>query len=521
MKKLLITLLFLVSIAYAQNISITKVDIDRAFALPQGSKLFDNTVFSASDTLLVRRNNYITSRLSKFQGSLLSINLVNGIYVGRIIKNDIAYYELKPGTISGTYSFRKLDATNILSEMVVENTVAYKKFVNSGGSKASITNIPSIEELEKIVSQPTIEEIKEGAKWADNIPVEDEIGWACLFLDFDGQFVNSSMWNFGTPFYCEPVSFVNNQDSINYIVNRVKALYYPFRVTVTADSTKYFAAPLSQRMRIIVTPPAAGQSGGTTAIGYVTSFTWGDNTPSFVFYGPGRIQNLPQAAFSTTWIGGTTMGNFRQSKYDSVACTLQQAGSNGFGTGETSWAPIMGGTGWTRNVWTWGFGPTPNGCTFRQDNIQVLITQNGFGYRRTSTSPQNLTTQKMSRGLGSGDFAVMQPNFIPVGNDSASFKIDISKIGVTTITASPKSFGPSNFNATMKVGCRLYSESGTLVAQSAVNDASLSGVIQQTIAPGTYYLIVYKDELPQTTAPAFYLPRGGYGQYGFFSVTMD
>jgi len=54
MKKLLTTLLFLVSIAYAQNISITKVDIDRAFGLPQGSKLYA-IVFSTaiSESILV------------------------------------------------------------------------------------------------------------------------------------------------------------------------------------------------------------------------------------------------------------------------------------------------------------------------------------------------------------------------------------------------------------------------------------------------------------------------------------
>jgi len=519
MKKILFTFLFLISIVYAQNIAITKADIDRVFALPQGAKLFDNAVFSATDTLLVKRSNYITSRLSKYQGALLAINIVNGVYVGRIVKNDVKYYELKPASVAPNYTFKKLDPIDILGEIESSPSIASSRFINTGGSKAAFKRMPSLEDLEKEMSQLTAEEIKEGAKWASYIPVEDETGWACVYLDMDGQFVNSSMWNYGTPFYCQPVSFVNNADSVNYVVNRIKAIMYPFRLTVTTDSTKFFAAPLSQRMRIIITPTYAWYP-SATAIAYVTSFTWGDDTPSFVFYGPGRIQNLPQATFSTTWIAGTTMGNYRQSKWDSVTCTLQQSGSNGFGSGETSWAPIMGGTGWAKNVWTFSSGPTPNGCNFRQDNIQIITTQNGFNYRRPSTTPQNLTTQKMSRGLGAGDFAVMQPNYIPVTNDSASFKILITKIGVTTITAIPRSFGAGNFNATMKVGCRLYNEAGAIVAQSAVNDASLSGVIQQTIPPGTYYLIVYKDNLPQSTAPAFYIPRG-YGQYGFFSVTMD
>jgi hypothetical protein len=526
MKKVIFILSLLFSFAYAQDIVISKTDIDRAFGLPQGSKLFENSVFSVNDTLLIKTNKYITSRLSKFQGSLLSISIVNGVYVGRILKTDLYYYDLKPGSIVGMYTFVKLNASGVESSLQTVAARLLESRINNiayGESGPSEFNYASQQDVEDQIYEESVhateEQIKEGAKWADNLPTEQTFT-ATLWLNFTGAYVNSSMWNYGTPFYCAPVSFVNNQDSINYIVNRVKALYYPFAINVTADSLVWAASPFAQRARIIITPTSAWYA-GVTAISYVGSFTWGDDTPAFVFYGPGRIQNLPQAAFSTAWVGGTTMGNYRQSKWDSTTCTLQQSGSNGYGTGEVSWAPIMGGTGWTRNVWTWANGPTPNGCTYLQDNLTVLRNNNGFGYRNGSAIPQNLLSQDSSRAVGAGELAVMQPNFIPVGNDSATFKIQITKLGTTTITAFPKSFGANNFNAGMKLECRLYNESGVMVAQSDTTVTNtLNGVISQAVPPGIYYLVVRKGELPQSIAPAFFISRG-YGQYGFFSVTMD
>jgi len=35
----------------------------------------------------------------------------------------------------------------------------------------------------------------------------------------------------------------------------------------------------------------------------------------------------------------------------------------------------------SRNATQWNFGPTPNGCSYLQDNLSVITTTNGFGYR--------------------------------------------------------------------------------------------------------------------------------------------
>jgi len=112
---------------------------------------------------------------------------------------------------------------------------------------------------------------------------------ATIFLDFDGQTVNTPYWNGGTPFYCTPAAFTNDQ--ITSVFNQVAEDYRPFNLNITTDSTVYFAAPIAKRQRIIVTAYSAwyGNSGG---VAYVGCFNWGLEIPGFVF--SSLLGNQPQ-----------------------------------------------------------------------------------------------------------------------------------------------------------------------------------------------------------------------------------
>jgi hypothetical protein len=504
MKKLLFTIAFLFSIAYAQNISISKLDIDRIFSYSVGTKLFDNSVFSISDTLLSKPTNAVYSRLSKFQGANLSITLVNGTYKGRILKSGSVYYELAY-TNSTTYTFVKKDAKDIQSEL------SYKTF-------------PEAENLPVSTDMISLEDMKRSRELSAFLPQDNEMelaesGWACIWFDIDGTTVNSPMWNYGQPLVCAPSPWRNSADSTAYFLRRIKDFMYPFRIVVTYDSLVYAAAPVSQRIRCIVTPTGAWYSPGTLGVAYVTSFSWGDDTPFFVFQQSLNATNFLNLIETAKHEIGHPLGLYHQSKYDSTTCGLQQSLSQGYGTGELSWAPVMG---WplVRNANTWSSGPTPNGCTFLQDNLNIIISTNGFGYR-SNTPSTYISSFAEARGVGSGERSIRFANFMPVSSDSASFKIVISKLGVTTIKASPSADGgATTTRALMTMKIRLYDIRGNFVAESDDNINSISGVIQQAIAPGTYYLRVYKRDLPQSICPAFFNPRG-YGQYGWFFVTMD
>ena len=103
---------------------------------------------------------------------------------------------------------------------------------------------------------------------------------AVLFLDFDGHTVNGTSWNTSGPIFAVPSNM--NATQITEVFNRIAEDYRPFNINVTTDSTKYLAAPVKQRMRVIMTITWEwyGRAGG---VAYTNSFTWGDNTPCFVF----------------------------------------------------------------------------------------------------------------------------------------------------------------------------------------------------------------------------------------------
>jgi len=97
------------------------------------------------------------------------------------------------------------------------------------------------------------------------------------------------MWNYGTPFSCLPAVITDAE--ITEAFNRVAEDFRPFNINITTDLTKFLAAPLSQRIRIIITPNSAWYA-GVAGIAYVTSFTWGDDTPAFVL--SNKLLNNPK-----------------------------------------------------------------------------------------------------------------------------------------------------------------------------------------------------------------------------------
>jgi hypothetical protein len=135
---------------------------------------------------------------------------------------------------------------------------------------------------------------------------------ATIYLDFDGHNVNSAVWNNGVAFTCLPAGMSDIQ--ITEVFNRVSEDYRPFNINITTDSTVFYAAPLAKRIRVVVTPTSAWYT-GVGGVSYVGSFTWGDDTPCFVFcdrLGP----NIPKmVAECCSHESGHSVGLSHQSKY--------------------------------------------------------------------------------------------------------------------------------------------------------------------------------------------------------------
>lgn len=187
-----------------------------------------------------------------------------------------------------------------------------------------------------------------------------------LFLDFDGQTVNTPYWNSGLPFYCTPSGFSGTE--IQNILAEVKNDYSTFaNIKVTTDSTVYFSVPSNKRQRIIITENSAwyGRSGG---VAYADSWGWGLEVPGFVFsalLGYNQKYNWEAASHEA----GHTLGLYHQTMYD-ANCNLVAEYNSG-GNGE---APIMG-VSYYQPVGKWWVGTSIYGCSTTQNDAQIIANK--------------------------------------------------------------------------------------------------------------------------------------------------
>lgn len=301
---------------------------------------------------------------------------------------------------------------------------------------------------------------------------------ATIFLDFDGHTVQSAGWQSGTRFTCAASGMTAAQ--VTEIFNRVSEDYRPFNINVTTDSTKFLAAPLAKRVRIIITPTSAWYP-GVGGITYIGSFTWGDDTPGFVF--PDRLGSNPKyIAEACSHESGHALGLSHQSRYDSN-CNLVESYSTGTGTGETGWAPLMG-NGYYKNMTGWNDGPTPYDCSENQDNLTIIASDNGFTYR---TDDFKETLDNNTAVLNPVGFNTS--GIISTTTDKDAFKFVLTQQGVMHITATPYNIGGSNDGANLDIKVMLYNGAKTLI--KTYNPAlQMNVAIDTTLSADTYYLVV-------------------------------
>jgi hypothetical protein len=301
---------------------------------------------------------------------------------------------------------------------------------------------------------------------------------ATIFLDFDGHYVDCAFWNNGTPINCMPSTMTDNQ--VTEVFNRVAEDYRPFSVNITTDSLVFLAAPLQNRIRIIVTPTSSW-SPNVGGIAWIGSFTWGDDTPAFVFcdkLGPNNPKIVGECCSHES---GHAVGLSHQSRYGTDCNNPTEQYNSGIGTGEVSWAPIMGNS-YYKNMSGWSNGPTPYGCTNLQDNLSTIATQNGFGYRsddfdetvNTNTTPLNVSGFNVN-------------GVISTTTDVDAFQINLSQSSQININANPFSVGMNNAGANLDIKLDIFNAAGTLI-KSFDPSNSMSVMVDTILNSGTYFV---------------------------------
>ena len=322
-----------------------------------------------------------------------------------------------------------------------------------------------------------------------------------IFLDFDGHTVTGTSWNVSGPIYCAPSGLTSAQ--ITEVFNRVSEDYRPFTINVTTDSTRYWGAPAKKRIRVIVTVTSNwyGAAGG---VAFVNSFTWGDNTPCFVFSALLNY-NSKNISESASHEAGHTLGLRHQSVYNS-SCVKTSEYNSGIGAGETSWAPIMG-VGYSRNLTTWYDGPNSISCSTIQKDLDVITSSaNGVTYRSDYTS--NAFASAIPEPFTNDQFTASS---VLVKNTYQNvYKFDIPSLKLFQLSAVPFNVGAGNAGANLDLKVTLYNSS-QVALNTYTSSSTLNVLIDTSLNTGTYY---FKIEGTGNTYAPNYAIVGAYSVQG-------
>lgn len=308
----------------------------------------------------------------------------------------------------------------------------------------------------------------------------------CVLLDFDGQYVSGTAWNSGNPIDAAPSTLT---DAERYEVWQLMSEdYSPFKLNITTSEAVYNTYPANKRMRCIFTPTntAAPGYGG---VAFLNSFTWGNETPCWVFNS--GVKGAGDA-------GAHEVGHTFGLSHDGRTSPKED-----YFLGQGDWAPIMG-AGYYVPIVQWSKGEYANANQTQDDLAIIANTANGVGYR-TDDYGNTRTDAKPLSVSGTGSAFIS--GVIETTSDVDYFSF------TTTGGAVSLNINPADKHPNLDVLATLYDNAGTFITSS--NPDGLSASLSTTLAAGTYYISVtgvgYGD--PATTGYT------NYGSLGYYSIS--
>lgn len=206
-----------------------------------------------------------------------------------------------------------------------------------------------------------------------------------IYLDFTGHVTSGTRWqqgrSFTTPAFSLDSDFATFSDLERILIqdvwSRVVEDFSPFDVNVTTqeppleDLRNTGGGDARWGMRVVIGGDGNWMS-GAAGVAYLDSFNDSIDTPCFVFAGQWWREDRNFMATCISHEVGHTLGL----KHDGYNGSEYYGGR---GSGETSWGPIMGNPS-SPNLTQWSRGDY-GGATNTEDDVTIITTRNGFGYR--------------------------------------------------------------------------------------------------------------------------------------------
>lgn len=337
-----------------------------------------------------------------------------------------------------------------------------------------------------------------------------------IYLDFDGAIVEGTGWNSGAgraasydclPFDTDgdPTHFSDaEQIAMVQIWERVAEDYAPFEVDVTTEAPAAFTATTAHalitrprdRNDIALPSPSAG------GVAYVDVFGEPDYShyrPAFVYY-----SNLSSRADYVAEAVSHEVGHNLGLSHDGLA-DGRATYYAGHGSGETSWAPIMG-SAYNRHVTQWSKGGYTN-ANNPEDDLAILDSK----LARRADDAGN--TPATALALGDGTAQVSIGSVLETTTDADAFSF-LAANGSLGITLTPYRAAAQTNGGNADLTLELLDADGNVLATAAPAGLTSASLNTTLTAAGRYCVRVTTGGTgdPLASSPTGYAAYGALGQ---------
>lgn len=313
---------------------------------------------------------------------------------------------------------------------------------------------------------------------------------AVVYLDFNG---GPGPWVGWGNFVALPSGSSNAE--IRDVWQRVAEDYQGFTVNITTDVQVFNNAQPTSRQHVMVTPTdiAAQGSGG---VAYLRSINSSADEVCWAFYTAGKA-----SAEVISHEVGHTVGLSHMGQDDANGHHEYYLGQ---GSGDVSWAPIMGGA-YYDNVTLFSKGDYANPSN-TEDQLAIITTNNNNVAYRTDDDGATFATAKYLEILENN--TVSNEGILETTGDVDAYRFTVTASSSVSITVNPVNAGPN-----LDIVASIYKSDNTTQITSANPATALPATVTATLPAGDYTLRVNGTGYgnPLTT---------GYSNYGVIGAYL-